>query len=49
MGRIGVPPINAITLLKMERRADAAHRAFTENVIRKFGHAYLPFLDDPYS
>ena len=35
--------------LKMERRADAAHRAFTENVIRKFGHAYLPFLDDPYS
>jgi hypothetical protein len=34
--------------LQMERRWDEEHGQFAENVIKKYGHKNLPFLDDPY-
>ncbi len=35
--------------LQMERRWEAQRGRFAENVIKKFGHKNLPFLDDPYN
>jgi hypothetical protein len=34
---------------QMARRAAERREAFAENVIKKFGHKALPFLDDPYT
>jgi len=34
--------------LKVARHAAEEREAFSENVIKKFGHKNLPFLDDPY-
>jgi hypothetical protein len=34
--------------LQMERRWVEQRGQFTENVIKKFAHKNLPFLDDPY-
>ena len=35
--------------LQMERQWEADRGRFAENVIKKFGHKNLPFLDDPYN
>jgi hypothetical protein len=35
-------------ILKAERRHADERAAFAENVIKKFAHKNLPFLDDPY-
>jgi hypothetical protein len=35
--------------LQMERRSHEERGRFAENVIKKFGHKNLPFLDDPYN
>jgi hypothetical protein len=35
--------------LQMERRWDEERGQFAENVIKKYGHKNLPFLDDPYN
>jgi hypothetical protein len=33
----------------MERRWQEERGCFAENVIKKYGHKNLPFLDDPYN
>jgi hypothetical protein len=35
--------------LQMEQRWQDDRGRFAENVIKKFGHKNLPFLDDPYN
>ena len=35
--------------LQMERRWEDERGRFAENVIKKYGHKNLPFLDDPYN
>jgi hypothetical protein len=35
--------------LQMERRWQEERGRFAENVIKKYGHKNLPFLDDPYN
>jgi hypothetical protein len=35
--------------LQMERRWQDERGRFAENVIKKYGHKNLPFLDDPFN
>jgi hypothetical protein len=35
--------------LQMQRRWEEERGRFAENVIKKYGHKNLPFLDDPYN
>ena len=35
--------------LQMEREWQEKRGQFAENVIKKYGHKNLPFLDDPFS
>jgi hypothetical protein len=35
--------------LQIEQRWQDERERFAENVIKKYGHKNLPFLDDPYN